>query len=349
MPVSAIKKANVPAAKPYWVRDYYFAYGRVVPRVAAKLDARDIIGGWKVRWDIGRMKYRVPDGLYSIGNPSKDSEILVTANYKLSFDSLRKELAGIDAWIVALDTKGVNVWCAAGKGTFGTDELLRQIVRCNLSSLVSHRRLVLPQLGATGVSAFKVEAASGFRVVWGPVRARDVPLFLRGGLKKDDRMRRVEFTLRDRLAVAPLELSHALPFLLGSAVISVLASVLPGPAHGLVVPLLVALCGPVFVGTLLFPALIPVLPFRAFALKGAVLGLVWNVAVSLAFRIPPAWAASMTLLTTPAIAYLSLNFTGSSTYTNLSGARREVAVSLPVMIASCAVGVAFAVALGVFL
>ena len=85
-----------------------------------------------------------------MGSPSPDSPVLVSANYKLSFDVLRRSLAGIDAWILVLDTKGINVWCAAGKGTFGTEELLRRIAAVRLGEVVSHRRLVLPQLGAPG-------------------------------------------------------------------------------------------------------------------------------------------------------------------------------------------------------
>ena len=79
----------------------------------------------KVRWGIGRMNYRVDPGLYSLGNPDALSPVLVSANYKMSFDRLRESLPGRNAWILVLDTDGVNVWCAAGKGTFGTEELTR--------------------------------------------------------------------------------------------------------------------------------------------------------------------------------------------------------------------------------
>ena len=73
------------------------------------------------------MNYTVNPGLCRVGNPDDASPALVTANYKMSFDRLRKELSGLDAWIMVLDTKGINVWCAAGKGTFGTEEAVRKI------------------------------------------------------------------------------------------------------------------------------------------------------------------------------------------------------------------------------
>ena len=69
------------------------------------------------------MRYRVDPGLYSLGNPDSSSPVFVSANYRLSFNALRGSLKNSNCWILVLDTKGINVWCAAGKGTFGTEEL----------------------------------------------------------------------------------------------------------------------------------------------------------------------------------------------------------------------------------
>lgn len=128
-----------------------------IPRIRTTLAKRDIIRAIKVRAGIGRMRYRIAPGLYGVGNPEPDSPVLVTANYKLTVDTLRKHLAGIDAWILVLETHGVNVWCAAGKGTFSTTELIYRVQQNELQKVVSHRELILPQLGATGVSAFFAE------------------------------------------------------------------------------------------------------------------------------------------------------------------------------------------------
>ena len=114
------------------------------------------MGAVMVRWGINRDNYRVNPGLYAVGTPGQESDVFVTANYKLSFDALRKNLAGVNGWILVLDTKGVNVWCAAGKGTFGTKELVNRIKLVLLEKVVNHKRLILPQLGATGVAAHNV-------------------------------------------------------------------------------------------------------------------------------------------------------------------------------------------------
>ena len=317
---------------------------RVVPIVSAKLEAKDIVGAWKVRWGIGRSRYRVDPGLYALAKPTAESPVLVTANYKLSFDALRKELDGIDAWILVLDTKGVNVWCAAGKGTFGTDELIRRVASTELKIFVTHRTLILPQLGAVGVAAHEVTKATGFRVVYGPVRASDIPTFLAAGMKKDDTMRRVRFTMYDRLAIAPLELSQAWPYLVVAFVLSLLLPLLGRNLNAVSLGRhLLVFASPFLIGTLVFPALLPYLPFRAFVAKGAVLGFVWTVLVSLALGLGRLEAAAFFLVAGSIIAFIAMNYTGSSTYTGLTGAKLEVKYGLPILISSVVVGVALAV------
>ena len=90
-----------------------------VPQVSSSLVWADRLGTFKARWGIGRMHYTIEPGLYALGKPDERSPVLVTANYKMSFDKLREVLPGRDMWILVLDTKGINVWCASGKGLSG--------------------------------------------------------------------------------------------------------------------------------------------------------------------------------------------------------------------------------------
>ena len=142
-----------------------------MPQISSALVWADRWGTYKARWGIGRMNYKVDPGLYALGSPDDQSPVLVTANYKMSFDKLREALPGRDAWILVLDTRGINVWCAAGKGTFGTKELVGRIGSSGLAHIVSHRELILPQLAGPGVSAHLVKKSSGFKVIYGPIRA----------------------------------------------------------------------------------------------------------------------------------------------------------------------------------
>ncbi len=178
----------------------------LIPNVSTNIDFRDFLGAVMVRWGINRNNYRVGPGLYAVGTPGPESDVFVTANYKLSFDALRKNLSGENGWILVLDTKGINVWCAAGKGTFGTKELVNRIKLVSLGKIVSHKRLILPQLGATGVAAHKIKEETGFNVLYGPVGASDIKRFIRDGYRADKQMRRVTFGFKDRIKLR-LELS----------------------------------------------------------------------------------------------------------------------------------------------
>ena len=82
---------------------------------------RDYCGTIGARLGLNRSTYLITPGLYCTGQPTPASPVVVTANYKLSFDALRKELSGESVWILVLDTRGINIWCAAGKGTFSND------------------------------------------------------------------------------------------------------------------------------------------------------------------------------------------------------------------------------------
>ncbi|MBA4347990.1 MAG: acetyl-CoA synthase subunit gamma [Clostridiales bacterium] len=308
-----------------------------VPQVAAKLSFRDTIGAWKCRWSIGRMNYRVDPGLYAVGQPDASSPVLVTSNYKMTFDRLRERLGGLSLWIVVLDTDGVNVWCAAGKGTFGTDELVRRVSAVRLSEVVSHRTLILPQLGAVGVYAHEVTKQTKFRVVYGPVRAKDVPAFLANGMQTTEEMRTVRFTFRDRIVLTPMELVGALtPVLIMFGILFILNAV--GFGHYGSTDFF-GIMGSIFTGAVLTPILLPWVPGRAFSLKGAILGLVWAVGFLLLSGFPSpvfGWlkAAAYVLLLPALSSFLTMNFTGSSTYTSLSGVDREMKFAVPAQLAA---------------
>jgi hypothetical protein len=347
--------SRLAGAAPDYVVGYKELGKRLIPVVSTRLSVGDRIRDAAVRWDIDRGDYKVAPGLYAIGDPDPSSPLLVTANYKLTFDRLRRELAGLDAWIVVLDTKGVNVWCAAGKGSFGTAELLDKIARLRLGDIVSHNVLVLPQLGASGVSAPEIARVSRFRVVWGPVRAADLSAFLASGMKKTAAMRRVDFRLTDRMAVAPVELVHAWPFLLGAAVVSFLGALPLGALFGRRLGwLLAATVGSILAGSLAFPALLPLLPTKAFSIKGAALGAAWGIACAIGATGPAGGGMglglgiALVLVGAPVASFIGLNFTGSSTYTSQGGARLEVERSIVPAIASLALGLCLGGAARIF-
>lgn len=322
----------------------------LVPTVSSLLGGTDRWGTFKARWGVGRMHYTIDAGLYAVGAPDAHSPVLVTANYKMSFDCLRRELSGRDAWILALDTDGINVWCAAGKGTFGTEELVRRIEMTGLPRVVAHRRLIVPQLGAPGVAAHRVRELSGFRVVYGPIRGQDLPAFLDSGMKATPEMRQKTFDMAERAVLIPIELVQAMKrSLFIVPVFAVLGGLLGEGSfwsaalhHGRGAAM--ALAAAIVAGSVATPILLPWLPGRAFAAKGLVPGIAAAMAVvalQARFSMGHASVAELlawALLVVAVTNHLALDFTGASTYTSLSGVRKEMRWAVPLQIAAGVVG-----------
>ncbi len=314
----------------------------------------DKLGGVKVRWGIGRYDYRIEPGLYAVGEPDKGAPVLVTANYKLTFDSLRRELFGLDVFVLVLETMGINVWCAAGKGTFGTDELVQKIEGERLADVVYHRRVILPQLGAPGIKAHEIKLRTGFKVTYGPICATDIQAFLAASNKATNEMRRKRFPMAERAALIPMELvpalKIALPLALAALFLAGLGTQVPYlssvASNGLVA--MTAVLGATLAGSVLTPLLLPYLPGRAFSIKGAIVAVLFSLPPMIqVWRAtgatnPPAWLelGSLGLLATAISSFLAMNFTGSSTYTSLSGVEKEMRVAVPLQLGVCLVGLA---------
>ncbi len=323
-----------------WVRDFISTPVGNIPVVSTELSRKDVTGRWKARWGIGRMKYTIDPGLYAVGSPDSSSPVFVSANYKMSFDFLRKDLKGINGWILVLDTKGINVWCAAGKGTFGTDEIIRRVAMVRLGEVVKHRELILPQLGAPGVAAHRVKKASGFKVNYGPVFSRDIGTYLSNNKKATKNMRRVSFTIKDRAALIPMELIPSFK-LLPYIFFSIIAIQLIGYGYFAAKDLLLFLpfIGAILMGTVVFQLLLPWIPFRSFVIKGWILGLIWSYIVASAMIFQNWQSAGWYFLLPPVTAFLAENFTGSTTFTHLSGVKIELKYGLPVMLVSVIIGI----------
>jgi hypothetical protein len=320
-----------------------------IPLVPKSVNFTDRLGAWKARWNIGRMTYSVESGLYAAGNPDANSPVLVSANYKLSFDSLRKELKEINTWILVLDTKGINVWCAAGKGTFGTDELIAMIAATALKKIVNHRQLIVPQLGAPGVAAHLVKKATDFKVIYGPIRAKDLIAFLNSGNKASIEMRSVRFNMIERLKVIPVEIVQGIKYVvLLSVILFLLAGVnsqgfntneMIGSGTLSIVLILLAFIS----GVILTPLLLPFIPGRAFAWKGFLIVIPIFILLhyfSVAFQnmiVPEkiAWLLLMTSISS----FFAMNYTGTSTYTSLSGVKKEMRFAVPLQIIGFVVGI----------
>jgi hypothetical protein len=309
-----------------------------VPKVKCRLERPDVLGTIRARLGVHRNQYKIAPGLYCVGNPGSDSPVLVTANYKLTFDVLRRELTSLDAWLLVIDTRGINVWCAAGKTLFSTAEVVKWVRQTRLDTVVQHNKLILPQLAATGVSAESVRRESGFKVIWGPIQAGDIQQFIANDCKAEQSMRHVTFTLPERFVLVPVELSHLpkptiwvlLAAFLVSGIGADIFSFDAAWSRGLMA--VTAYFAGILAGAVAAPILLPWIPVRGFALKGGLTGSAAGLAVVMTFKNNLIWAdaAALLLFTTAISSYLAMNFTGSTPFTSPSGVEKEMRRAIPV-------------------
>jgi ferredoxin len=164
-------------------------------------------------------------GLIAAGNPTPDSPVLCTCNFKLTVSRLHTLLTErkINAWILVAPTNGINVWCAACGDEFNAGSVITAIKTSSLDQYITHRRIILPQLAAPGVDPRKVKEITGWQCVWGPVNMDDLPEFLDklpdSIHHKTDQQRSVRFNSKFRVEMAsayvfPILLILAIPLFL---------------------------------------------------------------------------------------------------------------------------------------
>ncbi|MFQ6122161.1 MAG: HgcAB-like fusion protein [Dehalococcoidales bacterium] len=145
-------------------------------------------------------------GLRVFGKPNQHSPVFVTANFDLTVRRVARVLTQneIDCYLLVVNTKGINVWCAAKGGHFTADQVVSAIKTSDIGGMVDHRQLVLPQLCASGVNPKEIHDKTGWHAKFGPVYARYIPPYIKNGFQKTAKMNLVEFPLIQRLEMAAM-------------------------------------------------------------------------------------------------------------------------------------------------
>jgi len=151
----------------------------------------------------------VVPGLRRIGTPDRNSPVVVSGNFHLTVRRVEKAMAGCNCYLLVVQSKGINVWCASAGGEMNTHSIITALKISDIASLVDHRELILPQLSAAGIDTKLLQKASGWQGKWGPVYAGSLPEFIAGGLIKTQDQCRVRFDLAFRM-----EMLLAMNFLL---------------------------------------------------------------------------------------------------------------------------------------
>jgi len=183
-------------------------------------------------------------GLIKIGHPDENSPVFLTCNYHLTVERVKSALKGMNAYLLVANTKGDNVWCSATGGHFTNHSVVSVLKTSGIENLVKHKRVILPQLAATGIEGKIIQKKTGWKVIWGPVYAKDIPVFVRRNFKKSFEMNKVEFPFVQRIEMAVM---WACPF-------SVIASIIVFPFnYGFLLPLNILIWGWSFLLFIFFP------------------------------------------------------------------------------------------------
>ena len=141
-------------------------------------------------------------GLIRIGNPDRNSFVFMTCNYHLTVERVMRALRGANAYLLVANSRGINVWCASTGGLLTNHDVVSILKTSGIEELVDHRNVILPQLAATGVEAKVIRKKTGWKVIWGPVYAKDIPVFIKDKLRKTPTMREVAFPWNQRIEMA---------------------------------------------------------------------------------------------------------------------------------------------------
>lgn len=141
-------------------------------------------------------------GLRKVGTPNERSPVFLSGNYTLTVQRVLRKLRGCDCYLLVANSRGSNVWCAAGMNEFTEFDVIDVINVTGIKDLVQHRRIIAPVYAAPGIDIGAIKRETGFNIQWGPTHLDDLPRYIANGLKRTNDMFQVKFGLQDRIEQA---------------------------------------------------------------------------------------------------------------------------------------------------
>ncbi|MBI5417695.1 hypothetical protein HZA55_07080 [Candidatus Poribacteria bacterium] len=183
-------------------------------------------------------------------------------------------------------------------------------------------------------------------VVYTSLNHVDIPDFIKNDMKATAEMREVRFSLYDRFVLVPAEVVIGKDYLIYAVLVMLILSGLNRNGYSLNLILDKGLLSAAnillafLVGAVAGPLLLPWLPGRSFSMKGLFSGIIgftvsyyYGLTGSKSFEIF-AWF----LLFISTSSFFTMNFTGASTYTSLSGVKKEMKYAVPLQSAGILTG-----------
>jgi acetyl-CoA decarbonylase/synthase complex subunit gamma len=117
--------------------------------------------------------------LYSVGQVGKDSPLMVTTNFSLTYFTVLGEVEAskVPSYILSVDTEGMSVLTAWAAEKFTPEKICESLGKSGARDAVSHNRLIIP--GYVAMMSADLEEQCGFEVIVGPKEASGLPSFLK--------------------------------------------------------------------------------------------------------------------------------------------------------------------------
>lgn len=124
-----------------------------------------------------RTPVKVEPGVFEVGAPAKDSPVIVTTNFALTYYTVESDLSSnkIDCYIAAVDTDGIGVEAAVAGGQLTAAKIKETFDKAgfDFAEKTSHGTLILPGLSARLQG--DVEDVTGLKVLIGPPDSGRIP------------------------------------------------------------------------------------------------------------------------------------------------------------------------------
>lgn len=117
--------------------------------------------------------------LYSVGQVSDKSPVIVTTNFSLTYYTVLGEVEAskVATYIVSVDTEGMSVLTAWAAEKFTSAKIVESLEKFSVKDKVINQRLIIP--GYVAVMSGELEEKSGWQVIVGPKEASGLPSFLK--------------------------------------------------------------------------------------------------------------------------------------------------------------------------
>jgi acetyl-CoA decarbonylase/synthase complex subunit gamma len=122
---------------------------------------------------------QVEPKVYEIGEPGKDSPVIFTTNFSLTYYTVESdvEASRVPSYILVVDTEGTSVLTAYSGDKLNEKVVADAMAKYKVEEMVNHRKLIIP--GYVAVMSGKLEEATNWEVLVGPRESSMLPKYLR--------------------------------------------------------------------------------------------------------------------------------------------------------------------------